>query len=375
MRTLTVGWYGHGNIGDELLSIASFKILQDAFGQSPVIASVNPRTTAQSIQGLLPDAEPKIVTWPESLGLKSFASLSLLRTIGNVMTTDLVCIGGGGMLSDWKGSKVHRWLEFISLCKRIGKKTALLGIGAGPFFDKSIAERIGTIIDKDVDLIITRDLESKRYLEEDAGVTKQITVLTDLVFYLTDIIRHESIRDDSIVANFIPFSDLSKSYIENIVTFLRAISKDKVVKLLPFHESDLEFNRMLRQQVKTENLQVLPLQSSDGVIETLNSCDTAILTRYHSIVLCTILGVPFIPLVYHHKSAELVHIVGLDEYALNIGDGSQWKRGIPSSQEYLDSINRIQDRRNIILNEISRASNRQLAESRQYVRHLRKLPQ
>ena len=374
MRALTVGWYGHGNIGDELLSIASFKILQDAFGRSPVIASVNPRTTAQSIQGLLPDAEPKIVSWPESLGLKSLASLGILRTIGNVLTTDLVCIGGGGMLSDWKGSKVHRWLEFISLCKRLGKKTALLGLGAGPFFDKSIAERIGSIINNDVDLIITRDLESKRYLEEDAGVTKQITVLTDLVFYLTDIIKHESSRDDSIVANFIPFSDLSKSYIENIVMFLRAISRDKVVRLLPFHESDLEFNRMLYQQVKTENLQVLPLQSSAGVIETLNSCDMAILTRYHSIILCTILGVPFVPLVYHHKSAELVHIVGLDDYALNIGDGSQWKKGIPSSQEYLDSINRIQDRQDTIIKTINLASNRQRTKSKQYVRHLKDLP-
>ena len=374
MRTMILGWYGHGNIGDELLSVAAFKIIKDAFGLPPVVASVNPRTTAHSIQELIPDADLNIVSWPESFSLKHLASIGNVKTVANIVASDCVCIGGGGMLSDWKGSKVHRWLEVISLCKRLGKKTALIGIGAGPFFDKSIAERIGTIIDNDVDLIITRDLESKRYLEEEAGVTKQITVLTDLVYYLTDIIRHKSNRDESVVVNFIPFSDLSENYIENIVSFLQNISKDKAVKLLPFHESDLTFNRMLHQRVNSENLELLPLHSSAGVIKTLNSCDMAILSRYHSIILSTILGIPFVPLVYHHKSAELVRIMGLDDYVLNIGDGSQWKRGIPSSKEYFDAMTRTLDRRDTILKTINAKSNEELAKSRQYLHALRKLP-
>ena len=373
MRTLTVGWYGHGNIGDELLSIASYKILRDAFGQTPVIASVNPKVTSQSIQDLIPEANPKIVQWPESMDPRSLASIGVIGTIANIIASECVCIGGGGMLSDWKGSKVHRWLEFISLCKKIGKKTVLLGIGAGPFFDKVIADRIGTLINNDVDLIITRDHESRRYLLEDAGVSKQISVITDLVFYLTDIVRRDSNKNDSLVANFVPFSDLSSEYVHNIIAFLQKASQDRIVKLLPFHESDLRFHQMLFERVGSENLQTLPLYSLGGVIDTLNSCKTAILTRFHSIVLGVILGIPLVPLVYHHKSSELVRVMELDDYSIDVGDGSQWKRNIPSSLEYLEALNRVEERRNTISNNITAISNRQLIQSRRYVRKLREL--
>ncbi|TFH00873.1 MAG: polysaccharide pyruvyl transferase family protein, partial [Candidatus Thorarchaeota archaeon] len=315
LRTLVVGWYGHGNIGDELLSIASYKILKDAFGHPPVIASVNPQVSVHSIQEMISGANPKIVQWPESMGLQSLASLGVIRTLANIMASESVCIGGGGMLSDWKGSKVHRWLEFISLCKKIGKKTALLGIGAGPFFDKTIADRIGTIINNDVDLIITRDHESKRYLIEDAGVNKQISVITDLAFYLTDIVRRKSNKNDSLVGNFVPFSDLSSEYVENIVTFLQKASQNRIVKLLPFHESDLRFHQMLEQRTGSSNVQALPLGSTTSVIDTLNSCKTAILTRFHAIVLGAILGIPLVPLVYHHKSSELVRVMELTDYS------------------------------------------------------------
>lgn len=374
MRTLVVGWYGHGNIGDELLSIASYKILKDAFGHPPVIASVNPQVSVQSIQEMISGATPKIVQWPESMEIRSLASLSVIRTVANIIASECVCIGGGGMLSDWKGSKVHRWLEFISLCKKIGKKTALLGIGAGPFFDKTITDRIGTIINNDVDLIITRDHESKRYLIEDAGVNKQISVITDLAFYLTDIVRREPNKNDSLVVNFVPFTDLSNKYVDNIVTFLQKASQDRIVKLLPFHESDLIFHQMLYQRTGSKNVQALPLSSTASVIDTLNSCKTAILTRFHAIVLGTILGLPLVPLVYHHKSSELVRVMELTDYSIDIGDGSQWKKNIPLPTEYLETLSLVEDQRNTISNNITAISNKQLIRSRSYVRKLREFP-
>jgi polysaccharide pyruvyl transferase WcaK-like protein len=373
VRTLVVGWYGHGNIGDELLSIASYKIIRDTFGRDPVIASINPKVTSQSIRELISDATPKIVTWPESMGLRSLASTGVIGTIANIINSDCVCIGGGGMLSDWKGSKVHRWLEFISLCKKLGKKTVLLGIGAGPFFDRTIAERIGTIINNDVDLIITRDTESKRYLIEDAGVSKQISVSTDLAFYLTDIIRRDSKNNDSLVVNFVQFSDFPREYVENITTFLQEVSKERIVKLLPFHESDLKFHKMLHHRVASENLRLLPLGTIGSVIDTLNSCKTAILTRFHSLILGTILGIPSVPIVYHHKSAELVRIMELNDYSIDIGVGSQWRENIPSAKEYREALNQVEEHRDVILDSIIENSNRQFRNSRKYVSVLREI--
>ncbi len=371
MRTLVVGWYGHGNIGDELLSVASYKIIKDAFGQPPVIASINPEVTSQSIRELISGEHPKIVKWVDSLSPRSLASIGVIGTIANIIKSECVCIGGGGMLSDWKGSKVHRWLEFISLCKKLGKKTILLGIGAGPFFDKAIAERIGTIINNDVDLIITRDNESKQHLEENAGVNKPISVITDLTFYLTDIIRRTSNRDESLVANFVQFSDFPKNYVENIIDFLREASRDRIVKLLPFHDSDLRFQHKLVQETSSENLQMLPLGTADSIIDVLNSCKMAILTRYHSIILGSILSTPFVPLVYHHKSAELVRFLEVDEYSIDIGDGSQWKKNIPSYLDYLNALKLVENNRKDISNIITANVNKQMDSSKRFVRKLR----
>jgi hypothetical protein len=64
----------------------------------------------------------------------------------------------------------------------------------------------------------------------------------------------------------------------------------------------------------------------------------------------------------------------LDDYSIDVGDGSQWKRNIPSSLEYLETLNRVEEQRNAISNNITAISNRQLIQSRRYVKKLRELP-
>lgn len=373
MKSLIVGWYGHGNIGDELLSIAAYKIFQDAFGTPPIIASVNPEITSNNLSELIPDATAKIVRWPVSASPKNLMSTSFIKTFSSIIESSCVAIGGGGMLSDWKGSKVHRWLEFISFCKKLGKKTILLGIGAGPFFDSAIASRIGNIINNDVDLIIARDEMSKTYLKEEAGVTNRIEVLPDLVYYLRDIIKRNAEKKDLLVANFVPFPDLSSGYEKGIIEFLEDATQDRVVELLPFHYSDWKFHKKVSEKVKSSNLRVLPLEDIKNTIEILSSAEVAVLTRFHSIILGSLMGIPMVPLIYHHKSAELTHSLGIDEYSIDIGDGSQWKNNIPSLSDYQSRMEQVKHNLKEISSDMITMSDKQLTESRKYVLELRKI--
>ncbi|MFX1578940.1 MAG: polysaccharide pyruvyl transferase family protein [Promethearchaeota archaeon] len=373
MRSFVVGWYGHGNIGDELLSVSAYKILQDAFGQPPIIASVNPKITSNSLSEIIPNHSAKIVRWPASMQPKDLMSKSLIRTFSAVVGSGFVAIGGGGMFSDWKGSKVHRWLEFISLCKKLRKKTILMGIGAGPFFDKAIAHRVGNIINRDVNLIIARDSMSRKYLEEQAGVTKEIKILPDLAFYLYDVIRGSPERREVLVANFVPFSDLPSSYEQGIIDFLTDITRDNIVELLPFHHSDWQFHKRLSEKIKSSNLQPLPLQNINAIIEKLSSAKVAILTRFHAIILGALLETPFVPLIYHHKSSELSHKLGLDDFLIDIGDGTQWKNHIPSASDYHTSLEQVRGKLDEISKNLKAMSEKQLINSRKYPKQLREI--
>jgi len=373
LRSLIVGWYGHGNIGDELLSVAAYKILGDAFGRPPIIASVNPTITSDSLSELIPDETTKIVRWPASMQPRDLMSKSFIRTISAVVESGCVVIGGGGMFSDWRGSKVHRWLEFISICKKLGKKTVLMGIGAGPFFNKAIAQRIGNIINKDVDLIIARDTMSKKYLEEQAGVTKEVELLPDLVFYLRDVIGNRPRKRERIVANFVPFPDLADGYSQGIIEFLEDAAKNNIVELLPFHHSDWQFHRKLAEKVRSSNIRPLPLQNINATIEKLSLAKVAILTRYHAMVLGSLLETPFVPLIYHHKSAELLHKLGVDDCLIDVGNGSQWKRSIPSFKDYHDSFECVNNKLDEISLKLRVISEQQLITSKKYVELLRQL--
>jgi polysaccharide pyruvyl transferase WcaK-like protein len=373
LKSFVVGWYGHGNIGDELLSVSAYKIFRDAFKQHPTLASVDPQVTSKTVTDLLPESPVKCVRWPASMSPKDLMSASFIRTFSSVVESGCAAIGGGGMFSDWKGSKVHRWLEFISLCKKLGKKTVLLGIGAGPFFDGSVARRVGTIINNDVDLIIARDDMSKKYLEEQARVTKEIKVLPDLVFYLHDILKPALRKSDVIVANFIPFPDLSHDYEQGIINFLEDVTRERVVELLPFHQSDWRFHKKLSKQVKSSNLRSLPLQSIKGTIDILSSADAAVLTRFHSIILGAMLETPVVPLVYHHKSAELLRRLGIDKYAIDVGDGSQWKDSIPSVSDYCEQLEHVKKNWYNSIANLKSMSEKQSIESRKYVAALREI--
>lgn len=374
MRAFVTGWYGHGNIGDELLSVSAFKIFYDAFGTVPTIASVDPRMTSHSITSLMPDATPRVVRWPESASFSDVVSPGIIRTLASVIESDCVAIGGGGMLSDWKGSKVYRWLDFISLCKKLRKKTILAGVGAGPFFDSRIAERIGRTINNDVDLITTRDMTSKAYLEKDAGVTKEIGSSTDLAFYIWNLIRQKCTeKRDVLAANFVPFHDLPSQYEESIGRFLVSATKHRIVELLPFHSSDLEFHQRLSQTVDSPNLRVLPLGDIKETIEVLGSSTAAVLTRFHSIILAATLGVPMVPLVYHHKSAELVRKLEMDDLAIDVGDGTQWKSSIPSATDFQGRIESLEERKDEITTKLKSVAERQHHKSREQVIELRNL--
>jgi polysaccharide pyruvyl transferase WcaK-like protein len=372
VKSFVTGWYGYGNIGDELLSVSAYKMFLDAFGVPPTMASVNPEITAENITAMIPEATPRVARWPRSAKLKDMASAGIIRTSAAIMGADCVAIGGGGMLSDWKGSKVHRWLDFISLCKKLGKRTILAGIGAGPFFDKTIAERIGKTINNDVDLIIARDAASKAYLERDAGVTREIELSVDLVFYIWEAIReNQSMKRDVVAANFVPFQDLGNQYEDNIVALLKETTRERTVELVPFHTSDLEFHEQISQRVDSPNLRALPLKNIKETIQILSASEVALLTRFHSIILGAMLGVPMVPVVYHHKSAELVSKMQMDRFAVDIGDGTQWKSNIPTPSDLQRRLEQVMVNAKTISSQLTAVAQEQHRKASEYVEKLR----
>ncbi|MEM2141682.1 MAG: polysaccharide pyruvyl transferase family protein [Candidatus Thorarchaeota archaeon] len=370
MRSFVLGFYGHGNVGDELLSRAAAQIMYDALHSQVVVATVSSPVTRSVFQDMPAASHVRFTRWPGSVSVQNVVHPGLLRTARRLLDSDLIVMGGGGILSDWEGSRVDRWLRVMRAARRLGKTTVLLGIGAGPFFDGKIVRTIREILNNYIDLIVVRDLTSSRYLLETVGVTGKIHILPDLVYYLQELSSWAVGARNMVVMNMVPFfqgTELYDVYVEELAKFARWLSASTRVWLLPLHRSDALFQHRVAELADSARITELPLMSPIQTVRAFSAADVVIGTRFHSLVIASMLGKLVQPIVYHHKSRDLAGRLGLQDYLVHVGDGSQWVNNLPSCCEYSERFQMLVEHRNEVLDSVRRGALTMRHEARRYV--------
>ncbi len=167
-KAVASGYYGYGNLGDELILrglVSELKRL-DPQGQVTVL-SASPRQTRRDH------------------GVKAVFRWNPFTIFWAILTCDVFISGGGGLIQDSSGPLTPAYyLSFILLAKMLGKKTVGWGQSVGPITN-GFNRWLTSWIFRKTDLFMVRDEFSYQFMLEQAGYPKAKLVLgADLVFSL-----------------------------------------------------------------------------------------------------------------------------------------------------------------------------------------------
>ncbi len=327
-NVLVIGWYGEGNIGDEAILQSIKNNLTEKFDVNVKALSTRTEYTTR-MQGV--EAIPHMPLSMKSFVLNFFNIKKSRPAINAIRNSDIILLGGGGFLSDWSYFNPFNWLKYIVIAKYFNKKTMLYAIGAGPFRTKFGKFCVRYVVNKFIDKITVRDEESRDWLKK-AGVTKEIVVSGDPVISLNYSSSELNIEKDKQLITFVlnpylkeknpeKYNNLKESLIDYFKLFT---PKEHELVFLPFENSkDYEFNKELiiesGIEAKLINLELDP----NTAMNILAKSDLVVSLRLHGNIMSASCGTPFLPIVYHHKTAEFIKKLGW-EYQIDFGEGKNW---------------------------------------------------
>lgn len=345
MKILISGWYGFGNVGDEAILQAMVTHYASIYPRSEVrVLSFRPKRTLEW-QGV------KAANQPPN-GLKSWIGCLLLfrwiKTIHYFLWCDKFVMGGGGFLSDWDRKVPALWLRQFKWAKTLGKATSLYGVGVGPIFGEKNRGLISKYLERYVDEICVRDEESRNCLVTDCGVSQsRVSIEIDPVAKL-DCNQWKTAQSSSaeiavVYAKYFDRKQLfgnsqsSKSELESCYSaqLNELKSHGYKIKLISFHPSDEK--DWLDDLARSAGLVASYPNDFKRAIGEMSQCKGVISFRLHGNILAHALGIPYLPIVYHHKGFGFLDMAGKSrDCAIVVGDGINLERTEQDEKIWVD---------------------------------------
>lgn len=303
-KILLVGNYNDGNFGDDMLLIALKKGLSKIYPNYKYLVMA-PR-------------EPRDFPLPPA-GIRSFLKLNFVKARRAFRDSDLVILGGGGLLNPEEPRSIYIWGKVIRYACRAKKPIVML---AQSFAEKRRAS-IESLLNK-VDLITVRDKLSLISVNKYAPScpvreAADLAFLLDRNYFKSTVTKFE--HDKFIVLNLRDYAYVDRSHLlhiaQNIVDYLLKYT-NFAVYLLPFHADDLKLLRDFKELYNDNGrVFVLPhdkrecyaaIEQSSGVVSQ----------RLHPLIAGMICDKPLFALSYSTKVASLCSSVLTSEFIVDL---------------------------------------------------------
>lgn len=290
-KLLLSGYYGCGNVGDELILKAILDRFNELDSWEVVVASGDSVQTAKEY------------------GVKTIDRRRLKDIFFELRNCKALISGGGSLLQDVTSSRsLYYYLGIIGLAAILGRPVIIYAQGIGPIRN-SINRLITKTILKRTSLITLRDEQSAKALEELGFNRRDLIVTADPVLTLPLPPLAQKGKGIGIVVRSVkPGFDLT-GLIARVLDGLAERFPDVPVTLIPFH---LQHDFDLAQEIK------LAMKHSTGIfigsdlskyIETIGKLDLLIGMRLHALILAAINYVPMIGINIDPKIDSFIQAV------------------------------------------------------------------
>ncbi len=293
-RVVVSGYYGFGNVGDEVVLDSLIRWLRDTgHCQEVTVLSSDPPQTSRR------------------LGVQSVYSLSPVGVIRALLRSEVLVSGGGTLIQD--RTSVRSALYYLSILAAglaLRRRVAVVGQGLGPIRTR-IVNTLTRLLMSKIDLIALRDCGSVGLLEEIGVRVSDVRIGADLAF-LSTATRDEHAESEAAargpVALVIPsYRDKHSDpkWISSLAARMReAVQGERDIELLAFQPADVRF------------------QISDGewhprVVEPsvadqlMKGFSVVVSARLHGLVLAVRAGIPGVAIAVDPKIRYFAEDAGL----------------------------------------------------------------
>jgi L-malate glycosyltransferase len=336
-----LGSYGYGNLGDEAILSA---IVSSLKGIAPEISltvfSNNPEETTKlhNVQS---------VFFGKSLFGKRFTNM--YSVIRELRKTDILIIGGGGIVHDMYIFPLIAYLFPALVAKMMGCKVVFYAVGVGP-----INSKIGKLITRSIcglaDLFTVRDKESQETLTKLGLRQQSIHVTADPALSLEAI--NEKLLDNIInvedIADDVPLIGVNiRSFYEELIIFNRRLGLYQVISakdeenyqkvmasccdyftergynivFIPMQDIDTKVfvNKIINKLKNKNQIHILSGNyDAPEIIGIIKKLDLFIGTRLHSLILSTLANTPMIALSYSPKVKNFMELINHEDNVIEI---------------------------------------------------------
>ena len=323
LRILVAGYYGEGNLGDELVLLGLLRGIKERFKGTPVTLGIltgNFDETRRFIDG---DA-----AGGKEIGFNYIfvPRKSIVKIISAIASSDIVIVGGGGLFQDFTGSlSLYYYLLIIFISKIFGKKVSVCSVGIDRM--KGINSYLARAVINLADRISVRDAESLEFLvprheERSASAVAarrsrrrppEVKQFADLAFNISfeglkvSSSNHEFTSERRkpkfifVPRKFGGHEDYSQFWSRLADMCARRYSGSSVV-LAAFHKKeDVGYITRIASlcQMKPD---ILLWENPSDVIREFMSSEVVISARLHGLILAALLGVPVVGVSSDRKS-------------------------------------------------------------------------
>lgn len=350
---LIAGYYGLGNIGDEAILAGMINSLKTYIPDANISVLTNDPNITLNLHKVTPVEQSFIknlhlVGQSFTKGLpvffkNGFKNREFINIYKAIKKCDIFILGGGSLLQDLKFYYLPVLYSLLFLARLNHKVTVVYGIGAGPI-DTKFGKYLSNKILNNTDLITVRDPMSKKVLDS-CGV-KNVIQTVDPAFGIKIPSKQEmelfaekeyTLNENIIsttVYNWLQDSDIycnsskpnseiqiRRHSIANVYNLL--INKyQKKLMFIPTVKTDIDGYSKLNELISTRNQSSVKGYENDFnyVFSLLSSSEILIGMRLHSLILATIIGVPFVPISYCGKVKSYLEMIGMSEFYLDVED-------------------------------------------------------
>lgn len=322
-RIVIDGFYGAGNLGDEVILSATLNQISSLQGVQPVIFSKDPVETNRM---------HRVVSFDPYAKHSITGYLNLLRST-------VYILGGGGLIKDYGESSrsIEKILCYLAIAKSFGLKTMLWSVGMENLrFNKS-KELVQGILST-VDAITVRDPNSKKRLEE-LGIQNNITVTADpSILLVARYSKQRSLKKNPRVVAclrhwfkygfYMPDYAVNEQMLNSVASVLDFMinNLNAEIEFLPFrtisYDDDREITKMVVSRM-TEIEHIIVHSRAPQIDEAINillNADLLVGMRLHSVILATSLGIPSIALSYMPKVRDYMAYINQENFCFDIED-------------------------------------------------------
>jgi len=325
MKISVIGNYGATNVGDDAILT---QILKSLSGHEIVVFSADPYKTSEQH-----DVEAEAL-FP--LGVRSFFKYGFLSGIKAIRSSDIVILGGGGLMQDNYIYACYLWAWQVFWVWLFRKPLFIYGTGVGPL-KTPMGKRLAKWVYSRAKKITVRDKFSSELLFKLGIKTSKVMTTADPVFSLR---KSESLKERTknlFIISIRPWLDKNQEIIESFVSFLQEMKLKK----------DAQFVFVSMQQIKEKDHLVIdpvmervagklyvPSDFSD-LLSLMESAEFAIGMRYHFLIAALITKTPAMSISYSPKVDELFLGTKMEKYMISVDNLSV--EGLLDTQKHISA--------------------------------------